>query len=113
MLKGDEAWLNEMFESIVQWTPKTHSNSRLVWIQIRGPPLDVWNQHCFVELAMTLGEVMMVDEKTEVLSKVDYARVLIKTSLLEVIHKIEKMLINGRQCVIKNNVRSILCGVPR
>lgn len=38
ILKGEEEWMGELFESIMEWILDIPINNKLIWIRIKGLP---------------------------------------------------------------------------
>ena len=41
ILKGEEEWMGELFESIMEWILDIPINNKLIWIRIKGLPQNV------------------------------------------------------------------------
>src|ERR1044072_8707470 len=67
----------------------------MVWIRCTGVPLDVWNEKCFRELSFPLGTFVRLDVNTKSLARLEFARLLIRTTTLHPISCIRQVKING------------------
>ena len=80
-----------------RWTPMLTPSYRLTWLCIWGVPLTVWDADTFACIVSVCGELVEMDEVTEEKSRVDLARVLIRTSEKPFIERTMLILVDGVQ----------------
>lgn len=84
-----------IFKSIQSWNNSIVSTSRLVWLKCYGVPISLWNANCFSKLFRDLGELLLVDQELLLLKRVDFTRILVRTSISQFITRCFKVHING------------------
>lgn len=60
-----------------------------MWIRIGRVPLNVWSKECFLEIIAEVRELVLIQEETKALSRMDFARVLVRTTSLKMINKVD------------------------
>jgi len=80
--------------SIQKWTPELKPEFRLIWIHIWGVPLEIWDAEHFATLLSTFGEIIELDEETADRSRLDVARVLIRTKEKPIFSKSMVAMVN-------------------
>ena len=83
--------------SIQKWTPEMKTEFRLIWIHIWGVPLEIWGAEHFATLLSTYGELIELDEETEDRSRLDVARVLLRTEEKPFFFKSMVVTVNGTE----------------
>lgn len=83
--------------SIQKWTPEMKTEFRLIWIHIWGVPLEIWEAKHFQTLLSTFGEIVELDEQTVDRSRLDVARILIRTKEKPIFSKSMKALVNDKE----------------
>ena len=83
--------------SIQKWTPEMKTEFRLIWIHIWGVPLEIWGAEHFATLLSTYGELIELDEETEDRSRLDVARVLLRTEEKPFFFKSMVVMVNGTE----------------
>lgn len=63
-MKEKKLWWDSTFANIRPWAPQLVSDSRKVWIQVRGLPLHSWEESNFKKLCSLFGELIDYDEPT-------------------------------------------------
>jgi hypothetical protein len=71
------------------------------WVRIYGIPLHAWNVNFFKLCVMDCGRFLRADRYTVAKDRLDYARVLIATTSLAVIKKVENVLVDGSLEVVQ------------
>lgn len=94
MLEEGDGWAN-MFECIVKWKKGQNFGSRLVWVNIYGIPMKLWNEACLRSVISELGNLVSNNEATQNLDCGDRARVLLKALLITLAKLIKMVKING------------------
>ena len=100
--EGKMAWLREWFVESSRWeNTKLNPCSRLVWLNCYGIPLHLWNFQTFSEIGKIWGEVIMLAEET--LKKLSFAvgKILISTTVMELINKVVGLDNNGSSFQIR------------
>lgn len=95
IIKGSEDWLKGIFVSVVPWSPSISLKRRFAWIRCYGIPLHLWKKQSFSQLLTPIGEVFDLDASTEDRSRLEYARMRIRTSKLENVASAWDMTLNG------------------
>ncbi|KAL2952388.1 hypothetical protein AAZX31_19G108500 [Glycine max] len=92
--------------SIQKWMPAMKPEFRLIWIHIWGVPLEVWDAEQFAILLSTYGELIELDEETADRSRLDVARVLLRTKEKPFFSKSMVVTVNGteHQLVLKEDM---------
>lgn len=68
---------------------------RGAWVRIYGVPLHAWNINFFKLCILNCGRLLRLDELTLEKQRLDYARVLIATSSLEMINTTSSIVVDG------------------
>ena len=72
---------DSLFYSLEKWTPKCRPNNRVVWLQLWGFPIQVWEMKNLRRAVAAIGDVIESDDDTEDRRRLDRARVLVRTPL--------------------------------
>ncbi|KAL2316697.1 hypothetical protein Fmac_030573 [Flemingia macrophylla] len=83
------------FREVQPWSPTILSGYRLAWLQCYGIPLNVWGEDIFSQLLGLTGSFVMADEETISFSRINFARVLIRTTEQLPIQRSSRVKING------------------
>ena len=83
--------------SIQKWTPEMKTEFRLIWIHIWGVPLEIWDTKHFQTLLSTFGEIVDLDEETADRSRLDVARILIRTKEKPIFSKSMMAMVNDNE----------------
>ena len=70
-------------------------NERGAWIRVYCIPAHAWNADFFKICASSCGRFVRVDECTSDRGRIDFARILISTTSLEILNKTSDVLIDG------------------
>jgi len=91
-----------MFLSDVQkWSSKKLRYERGVWVRVYGTPAHAWKINFFKLCVSECGKFVRVDDCTLDRGQIDYARVLITTTSLEVLNLTTDVLVDGTTFSIK------------
>ena len=80
------------FYSFQRWSPAMEPSHRLTWVCIWGVPLKAWDAENLARIVSAFGDLVELDAMTEERSRVDIARVLIRTE--------DKLVIDGTVMVV-------------
>lgn len=96
ILISREEWLGSIFESLVSWSPDAANVPRhwLVWVKLYVVSLHLWRKECLIKIVAPVGNIVEIDENIEKFSRLEFARLKIKTSSLELITHFRKIPIN-------------------
>uniref|UniRef100_A0A0R0L3L0 Uncharacterized protein n=1 Tax=Glycine max TaxID=3847 RepID=A0A0R0L3L0_SOYBN len=72
---------DSLFYSLEKWTPKCRPNNRVVWLQLWGFLIQVWEMKNLRRDVAAIGDVIESDDDTEDRRRLDRARVLVRTPL--------------------------------
>ena len=72
---------NSLFYSLRKWTPDCRPRNRVVWLQVWGFPIQVWDKDNFRKVVAAIGDVIELDDDTEDRYRLDRARLLVRTPL--------------------------------
>ena len=93
---GKMAWLKEWFVESSKWEiTKSNPCSRLVWLNCYGIPLHLWNHQTFSEIGKIWGEVIMLADDTIKNLSFAVGKVLISTTVMDLINKVVELDNNG------------------
>ena len=96
LIKTETEGGSSLFYSLEKWRPGCRPINRVVWIQIWGFPIEVWDVEYMKQLISSIGDVIEVDEDTDDRRRLDRARLLVRTPLPPVIMK-EVMVYCGEE----------------
>lgn len=83
------------FSSIQKWTPMMVPSYRLTWLLIWGVPLQAWDAEYIADIVATCGELVELDPATEDKSRMNIARVLIRTKGKPLIAQKLSVIVDG------------------
>ncbi|PNX97250.1 cysteine-rich receptor-like protein kinase, partial [Trifolium pratense] len=86
-----------IFSSWTRWGSLVEPYKRGAWVRLYGVPLQAWNSTFFKLCVLECGRFLRLDNCSLEKGRLDFARVLIATSDLEVINKVETVLVDGIQ----------------
>jgi hypothetical protein len=101
LIKDAEEFFNHWFIKIKDWNPKETSTDRTIWLRLYGVPVHAWRENFFKKVLEFTGEVIVLDEDTCKKRRLDYARVLIRTSVPSLINQVEKVKIDNDFFVVR------------
>ncbi|KAH7841442.1 hypothetical protein Vadar_029922 [Vaccinium darrowii] len=88
--------IKEWFQSFKHWKGDAASLSRLVWLKIRGMPLNAWELKSFKKIAESWGEFLTLDQETLSMEAFDVGRLLMVTSCKYKIDEWINVIVKGR-----------------
>jgi hypothetical protein len=88
-------FFNLCFSHWERWEKTAIPFQRGAWVRIYGIPLHAWNVNFFKLCVMDCGRFLRPDSYTVARDRLDYARVLISTTALAVVKKVEQLLVDG------------------
>ena len=94
-------FFNMLFTDIHKWTSNDAIYERGAWVQVYGTPVHAWNELFFKICVSGCGRFIRLDECTVDKARLDYARVLISTTFLEVINATSEVVIDGCKYLLK------------
>ncbi|XP_058774727.1 uncharacterized protein LOC131648999 [Vicia villosa] len=101
LVKESNHLFNRWFSVVRAWESRDVSAARFIWCRIYGVPVHAWRKKVFSIISNSLGRLIKVDAPTENMERLDIARVLIRTPLLEFINKTKRVQINNEIFTIR------------
>jgi hypothetical protein len=98
---GAEKFFKLVFSSWSRWDKDGRPYQRGAWVRLYGVPLSAWNVDFFKLCVLDCGTFVRADSCSEGKDRLDFAQVLIATSDLEIVARIERVLVDGVQVDIK------------
>jgi hypothetical protein len=95
ILDGAKEFFSMCFSHWVRWEMAEIPFQRGAWVRLYGIPLHAWNDNFFKLCVMDCGRFLRTDGYTAAKDRLDFARVLIATSAMAVIKKVEHLLVDG------------------
>jgi len=90
-----------LFANVHKWTLNDIQYERGAWLRLYGTPAHAWNEMFSKLCATTCGRFIKADECTVDKGRLDFARILILTSSLEIVNNSTELLIDGIRHTIK------------
>ncbi|PNX78571.1 hypothetical protein L195_g034549 [Trifolium pratense] len=90
-----------VFSSWKSWEKETSPYRRGAWVRLYGVPLHAWNEQFFQLCVFDCGRFLRIDCCSAEKNRLDFARVLIATPEIDVINRVETVLVDGSQVEIK------------
>jgi hypothetical protein len=81
--------------SVHQWTPTDTIYERGAWVRVYGTPIHAWNLNFFKLCTSECGRFLRADDCTLDRGRIDYARILLSTTSLDVLNKNLVLLVDG------------------
>lgn len=100
-VEDKKAWWEQWFVSIQPWEPYDIDEERFVWIRIPGVPCHVWGEKLFAVLAETQGTYVKCDEETLLKTRMDEAKVCLRTKRMDLLDETFKINIEGKLFTVK------------
>ena len=72
---------DSLFYELKKWSPAIVPNNRVVWLQIWGYPIQVWEMEYFRRVVADIGDVIQSDDDTEDRRRLDRVRLMVRTPL--------------------------------
>lgn len=90
-----------LFFDLHKWTLEDAIFERGAWLWICGTPLHAWNEMFFKICVSQCGRFIRADDCTVDKVRLDFARVLVSTTSLEVVNSLSEVVIDGRVHSVK------------
>ena len=87
IIKSETDGGNSFFYSFEKWRPGCRPNNRVVWLQVWGFPIEVWDIEHMKKVVSPIGDVIEPDDDTDDCRRLDRARLLVRTPLPPAIKK--------------------------
>jgi hypothetical protein len=84
-----------LFNNIHMWSATDVRYEQGAWLRVYGVPVHAWNDAFFKLCVMNVGRFVRTDECTVDKARLDFARVLISTSQLEILNMTSDFIIDG------------------
>jgi hypothetical protein len=94
ILENAREFFNHFFSHWVSWEGKAHPFQRGAWVRLYGVPLHAWSESFFKLCVFDCGRFLRADNFTVDKDRLDFARILIATSSLSVIKRVERLLVD-------------------
>ena len=75
--------LNQWFSSISEWVEEDVCQTRRLWLEIVGVPLQVWNEENIKKIAENWGDVVYVEKDISAMASFAFAKVVIDSLCME------------------------------
>lgn len=107
---GEDIWhvFNEalhffgmLFNNIHMWSPEDVKFELGAWVRVYGVPIHAWNEVFFKMCVTDVGRYVRADDCTVDKARIDFARVLLSTPLLEIVNTSFDFIIDGSLFGIK------------
>ena len=90
-----------LFNNIHMWSVEDIKYERGAWVRVYRVPIHAWNVEFFKLCVMDVGRYVRADECTVDKARIDFARILISTSSLEIVNKSLNIIVDGSMYSIK------------
>jgi hypothetical protein len=94
-------FFKHIFSNWIRWVDDKRFYHRGAWVRLYGVPLSAWNVDFFKLCVFECGRFIRADSCSAEKDRLDFARVLIATSDLAIVSRVERVLVDGAQVVIK------------
>jgi hypothetical protein len=101
VLDGAKDFFSMCFSHWVRWETTVIPFQRGAWVRIYVIPLHAWNCNFFKLCVMDCGRFLRSDNYTAAKDRLDFARVLITTTAMAVIKKVENLMVDGSLVVVQ------------
>ncbi|GAU23620.1 hypothetical protein TSUD_386090 [Trifolium subterraneum] len=95
IVDGAKEFFTLIFSNWVRWGNEGFSYQRGAWVRLYGIPIHAWNVHFFKLCVFYCGRSLRADNFSVHRDRLDFARVLIATPDLEIIKRVETVLVDG------------------
>lgn len=92
LMKESAAFFQEEFSRVREWEPRDVGG-----VRVFGVPVHAWRKKTFSALSHSFGRLIKLDQATEDMTRLDVARIFIRTPILEAINKITILQIKKRE----------------
>jgi len=90
-----------LFRNIHKWSVTDVKYERGAWVRVYGVPDHAWNDDFFKLCVMNSGRFIRADECTVDKARLDFARILVSTTQLDIVNTTSEFSIDGCAYVIK------------
>ncbi|MCH90475.1 sulfate transporter, partial [Trifolium medium] len=90
-----------VFSNWMRWEKNALPYQRGAWVRLYGVPLHAWNVQFFKLCVFDCGRFLRADSCSADKDRLDFARVLIATSSLDIIKRVKTVLVDGTLVEIK------------
>jgi len=90
-----------------------YMGNKIVWLRIRGLPLELWGRECFEKVITHMGIIISIDNETLLWHNLEYARVQMRLSLHSDVKMKARIKINGTLCPVLVEEELSLCASQR
>jgi hypothetical protein len=98
---GAEEFFKLVFSSWTSWDKDQRPYQRGAWVRLYGVPQNAWNVDFFKLCVFDCGRFLRADSCSADKDRLDFARVLIATADLDIVTKLERVLVDGAMVEIK------------
>ncbi|GAU17134.1 hypothetical protein TSUD_106330 [Trifolium subterraneum] len=84
-----------VFSNWMRWDKDVQPYHRGAWVRLYGIPLQAWNVNFFKLCVFECGRFLRADNCSADRDRLDFARVLLATPILDIIKRVEKILVDG------------------
>ncbi|KAK2444862.1 heterogeneous nuclear ribonucleoprotein A0 [Trifolium repens] len=92
---GAEEFFKLIFSNWTRWDKDGRPYQRGAWVRLYGVPLNAWNVDFFKLCVFDCGRFLRADSCSAGKDRLDFARVLIATSELDIVTTTERVLVDG------------------
>ncbi|GAU37762.1 hypothetical protein TSUD_102790 [Trifolium subterraneum] len=101
IVNGAKDFFTLLFLNWERWGNEGFPYQRGAWVRLYGIPIHAWNVNFFKMCVFDCGRFLRADSCSADWDKLDFARVLIATPDLEIIKRVESVLVDGTLTKIK------------
>ncbi|GAU30310.1 hypothetical protein TSUD_211670 [Trifolium subterraneum] len=101
IVSNAEAFFKLVFSNWTRWKTDVLSYQRGAWVRLYGVPLHAWNVNFFKLCVLDCGRFLRADSCSADKDRLDFAQVLIATSDLDIVNRVERILVDGSKVEIK------------
>ena len=101
MLSEASQFFDNFFSNPIRWNKDILVCERGAWVRIYGVPLHAWNINFFKLCVMDCGRMLRVDDVTVDKGCLDYARILVSTTSLELLNLNISLVVDDAICRFK------------
>jgi hypothetical protein len=94
MLENAREFFNYLFSNWERWVDKGTPVQRGAWVRLYGILLHAWNESFFKLCVLDCARFLRADNYTVHKDILDFARVLIATSSLDVVKRVERLMVD-------------------
>lgn len=105
ILEGGNVTVARIPLMLQQWKPGCELNKESlqsvpVWVRLSNFPCSFWSAHSISKVANALGKPLYVDQRTEQLAMLTFARVCVEITVEQPIHEFLQLELNGKVVVV-------------